>query len=314
MVIPAYNAAATLAEQLEALAEQDYEGDWEVLVVDNGSSDATADIARRYAGRLPACTVVEGRRRGHAAPRNDGARAARGELLAYCDADDVVARGWLKALAAAARRYDLVGGWLDPEPLNDEATRSWHGAYPKDGLRSWLLPYSGQATSLSGPRCCATWAAGRAIRVGRGGRGVVLAGPGSRLPARLRPRRRRPRPLPAELWPTARQAWTIGINSERLLRDFGFVRELDLPAGWRPSTRSTTAWRSRARPGARGVARDQGALPARPTPTARPVDLGRRPVRRAAARRAQLPGAGPATQGAGPGRERKGAGERPAAK
>src|SRR5690349_17899622 len=82
VVIPAYNAAATLAEQLEALAGQDYEGDWEVLVVDNGSSDATTDIARQYAKRLPACTVVKSRRRGHSAPRNDGARAARGELLA----------------------------------------------------------------------------------------------------------------------------------------------------------------------------------------------------------------------------------------
>ncbi|MDT0353775.1 glycosyltransferase [Pseudonocardia charpentierae] len=231
VVIPAYNAAATLAEQLEALAGQDYEGDWEVVVVDNGSNDATADIARHYAQRLPTCRVVEGRRRGHAAPRNDGARAARGELLAYCDADDVVAPGWLRAIAAAACRYDLVGGWLDPEPLNDEATRSWHGAYPRDGLRSWLLPYSGAGNF-------AIWAevlcdlGGWSDDYEAGAEDVELCwraqlagyrlgfAPDAVVQVRYRP----------GLRSSARKAWTIGINSERLLRDFGFLRELDLPA------------------------------------------------------------------------------------
>ncbi|MEK6442231.1 glycosyltransferase [Pseudonocardia sp. T1-2H] len=232
VVIPAYNAAATLGEQLEALAGQDYEGDWEVLVVDNGSSDATADIARRYAQRLPACTVVEGRRRGHAAPRNDGAWAARGELLAYCDADDVVASGWLSAMAAAAQHYDLVGGWFDAEPLNDEATRSWHGgAYPRDGLRSWLLPYSGGGN-------LAIWA--EVLRDLGGWSGNYEAGAedvelcwraqvaGYRLgfapDAVVRVRYR------TGLRQTARQAWAVGINAERLLRDFAFLRALDLPA------------------------------------------------------------------------------------
>lgn len=231
VVIPAYNAAATLGEQLEALAGQDYEGDWEVLVVDNGSCDTTAEVARHYAQRLPACRVVEGRQRGHAAPRNDGARVARGELLAYCDADDVVAPGWLRALAAAACSYDLIGGWLDADPLNDEATRSWHGTYPRDGLRSWLLPYTGAGNF-------AIWA--EVLRDLGGWSGHYEAGAedvelcwraqvaGYRLgfapDAVVRVRYR------TGLRHTARQAWSIGINAERLLRDFAFVRDLDLPA------------------------------------------------------------------------------------
>ena len=231
VVIPALNAAATLAEQLEALAGQDYEGDWEVLVVDNGSSDGTADIARRYARCLPACTVVEGLRRGHAAPRNDGARAARGELLVYCDADDVVAPGWLRAMAVAARHNDLVGGWLDAAALNDEATRSWHGSYPRDRLRSWLLPYSGSGNF-------AIWAevlrdlGGWSSDYENGAEDVELCwraqvagyrlgfAPDAVVRVRYRTGLRR----------TARQAWMIGINTERLLRDFAYLRARDLPA------------------------------------------------------------------------------------
>lgn len=231
VVIPAHNAAATLAEQLEALAGQDYQGGWDVLVVDNGSTDATADIARRYARRLPSCTVVEGRRRGHAAPRNDGARAARGELLAYCDADDVVAPGWLGALAEAARRYDLLGGWLDTEPLNDEATRSWHGACPRTRLRSWLLPYAVSAN-------LAIWAevlrdlGGWSSDYEAGGEDVELCWRAQVVGYRLgfapdavvRYRYR------TGLRQTARQAWAVGVNGERLRRDFAFLRDLDLPA------------------------------------------------------------------------------------
>jgi cellulose synthase/poly-beta-1,6-N-acetylglucosamine synthase-like glycosyltransferase len=85
VIVPASNAAATLAEQLEALAAQRYDGDWELVIVDNGSTDGTADLARRYRQRFKAFTLVDGgSRRGHSAPRNAGASAARGELLAYC--------------------------------------------------------------------------------------------------------------------------------------------------------------------------------------------------------------------------------------
>jgi glycosyltransferase involved in cell wall biosynthesis len=85
-----------------------------VVVADNGSTDGTTDLARRYRDRFSAFTFVGGGlRRGHSAPRNAGANAARGELLAYCDADDVVAPGWLQAMAEAACHYDLIGGWLD---------------------------------------------------------------------------------------------------------------------------------------------------------------------------------------------------------
>jgi glycosyltransferase involved in cell wall biosynthesis len=227
VVVPAYNAAATLAEQLDALAAQQYGDDWELVIVDNGSTDGTADLARRSRHRFKAFTLVNGgSRRGHSAPRNAGASAARGELLAYCDADDVVAPGWLQAMADAARHHDLIGGWLDVRPLNDEATRSWHHPWPPDRLRSWLLPYAVSAN-------IAIWAdvlrdlGGWSGEYEAGGEDTELSWraqlAGYRLgfasDAVVYYRYR------SGLWETARQAYAIGVNCEQILRDFTFLRD-----------------------------------------------------------------------------------------
>src|SRR6185295_6515304 len=58
VVIPAYNAAATIGAQLDALAAQTYNGAWEVLVCDNGSSDTTLEVVASYTDRLPRLRVV----------------------------------------------------------------------------------------------------------------------------------------------------------------------------------------------------------------------------------------------------------------
>src|SRR4029453_12460657 len=74
VVVPAYNAAATLGDQLDALAAQQFEDDWELVVVDNGSTDGTAELARHHRRRFPAFTLVHGGlARGPSAPRNAGA-------------------------------------------------------------------------------------------------------------------------------------------------------------------------------------------------------------------------------------------------
>jgi glycosyltransferase involved in cell wall biosynthesis len=227
VIVPAYNAAATLVDQLEALAAQQYDGDWELVIVDNGSTDGTADLAGRYRQRFKAFTLVDGgSRRGHSAPRNAGAIAARGELLAYCDADDVVAPGWLQAMADAARDYDLIGGWLDVRPLNDDATRSWHQPWPRDRLRSWLLPSAVSANF-------AIWAdvlrdlGGWSSEYEAGAEDTELSWraqlAGFRLgfaPDAVVYYRYR-----SGLWETARQAYAIGVNCERILRDFTVLRD-----------------------------------------------------------------------------------------
>ena len=127
VVIPAFNEAAHLAGQLRALAAQDYEGEIEVLVADNGSTDGTPDVARRVRDEvLPNLRVIDASERpGASVARNAGVRAASGDLVLFCDADDVADPGWVRAMVAALEESPLVGGRLEPEALNDPRLLAW---------------------------------------------------------------------------------------------------------------------------------------------------------------------------------------------
>jgi glycosyltransferase involved in cell wall biosynthesis len=127
VVIAARNAAATIDDQLEALAAQNVDEQWEVVLCDNGSTDTTTARARAWAGRLPSLRVVDAsRRQGVAYARNVGVRAALGDRLLMCDADDVVARDWVRHLGAALSTHDLVSGLLDRSDLNP-TYQGWSG-------------------------------------------------------------------------------------------------------------------------------------------------------------------------------------------
>jgi glycosyltransferase involved in cell wall biosynthesis len=109
IVIPCRNASATLDRQLKALSQQSWDKQWEVIIVDNGSTDDTVAKALAWTNRLPQLQVVEARRRsGASVARNEGARVARHEMLAWIDADDEVAPGWLAAMGRAAQSFDFM--------------------------------------------------------------------------------------------------------------------------------------------------------------------------------------------------------------
>jgi glycosyltransferase involved in cell wall biosynthesis len=128
VVIPVLDATETLEAQLRAVAAQDFAGDWEVVVADGGSTDGGVELAQRWAAGLARARAVDVSvaGRGPEITRNAGARAAGGDFLAFCDADDVAAPGWLSALVAAGREADIAAGWLDVESLNAAGVRAWH--------------------------------------------------------------------------------------------------------------------------------------------------------------------------------------------
>ncbi|TWT88687.1 putative glycosyltransferase EpsJ [Pseudobythopirellula maris] len=96
VVIPTYNRESLVAATLDSVFAQELQ-DFEVIVVDDGSSDATLDIVRDYGDRVK---IFEQDHKGCAAARNLGAREATGEYLAFLDSDDL----WRPWALATARR------------------------------------------------------------------------------------------------------------------------------------------------------------------------------------------------------------------
>jgi glycosyltransferase involved in cell wall biosynthesis len=86
VIIPVFNGAATIAAAIDSALAQEFAGDLEVIVVNDGSTDTTSSVLDAYRGRVTVLDRVNG---GPASARNAGVRASRGEYVAFLDADDI---------------------------------------------------------------------------------------------------------------------------------------------------------------------------------------------------------------------------------
>jgi GT2 family glycosyltransferase len=123
VVIPIRNGAATLPQQLQALANQHSAPVFEIIISDNGSEDNLQAVLRKAAQSWPSLNlrcVDSAARRGVSHARNAGARVALAPYIAFCDSDDVVSLDWVRAMAEGLEQFDGIGGALDEESLNDE--------------------------------------------------------------------------------------------------------------------------------------------------------------------------------------------------
>jgi glycosyltransferase involved in cell wall biosynthesis len=112
VIIPAYNASATIGRALEALSRQNYSQAFEVIVVDDGSGDNTADIVNSFTS----VRFVRQENAGPASARNHGAKLARGEFLAFTDSDCIPHEDWISQLMAGFGR-GLSPGTQGDSPL-----------------------------------------------------------------------------------------------------------------------------------------------------------------------------------------------------
>jgi glycosyltransferase involved in cell wall biosynthesis len=138
VIIPVYNGARTIARAIDSARDQRFDGQYEVIVVDDGSTDGTARILERYGTQV---RVLTQENHGPAAARNAGASLAHGEYLAFLDADDAFMP---YKLAATVPVLDQVSA----------AVLVFHDAIPVNELgrevgRSYVTPAMAWAPSMT---------------------------------------------------------------------------------------------------------------------------------------------------------------------
>jgi len=104
VIIPVYNAAGTLSKCLDSVCGQKLTQDFEVICVNDGSTDGSADILSKYEKRYPELVVIEEENRGGAGARNCGLQKAGGRYLFFLDADDFLPQGVLQKLLDDAQQ------------------------------------------------------------------------------------------------------------------------------------------------------------------------------------------------------------------
>lgn len=141
VIIACYNEEETLADQLDGLAAQELSEPWEIVFVDNGSTDRSRAIAEQYQQRLPNLKIVDAsEKQGKPFALNKGMKVAEADVFAFVDADDQVAPGWLPAVVKALEKHELIATRTDGETLNNENNLQYRKNPQPDGVMTIHYP------------------------------------------------------------------------------------------------------------------------------------------------------------------------------
>jgi glycosyltransferase involved in cell wall biosynthesis len=154
VVVPVRNGMPWLEEQLRALSEQVCHEPWEVVVADNNSTDESRAVVQEWIDRFNSIRLVDASQvTGPGATRNVAVMAAKGRLLAFCDADDIVQPGWLAAHVSALADADVSAGVVDYWSLNGLAAPSPLAFAPPPALGLFGFLPAGGSCNLAFRRC-----------------------------------------------------------------------------------------------------------------------------------------------------------------
>jgi len=152
IIIPCLNEEKTITHQLESLAAQKWAGSWEVVIADNGSTDGTLEIIKKYKkDKLNNIKLIDASlKKGVPYAVNTAVDAASGEFLLFCDADDQVGEGWLEAMTKALSEHEFVACRTEVEKLNTPVLQKTRANPQAEGLQDYNYPnYLSHAASCS---------------------------------------------------------------------------------------------------------------------------------------------------------------------
>ena len=164
VVVPVYNIRGYLRDCIESVLEQTFQ-DYELILVDDGSTDGSGEICDKYAEQSERVLVVHQENGGPGEARFTGVKRAKGDYVLYVDGDDWIERETLQWCASYIEKYrvDVIsfsyqfekdaGVYLSPEPVSE-------GYYNREAISSDILPLALMGEGL----CNMHYASGRAVR------------------------------------------------------------------------------------------------------------------------------------------------------
>lgn len=137
VIVPCYNAAGTVERCIRSLLDQTY-GDFEIITVNDGSSDGTSDVLRRLSEEDDRIIIIEQENSGVSAARNNGMKIAQGEYISFVDSDDYVEPIFLERLTDCISDADISVCHYITETV--DAVRPSETVSVEDLYREMFLP------------------------------------------------------------------------------------------------------------------------------------------------------------------------------
>ena len=106
IIIPVFNGEKTIQQCIDSLVNQQFSGGYEIIVVDDGSRDKTAQIVKRFGNKVK---YLSQKNNGPAAARNNGAKSAKNEILVFIDADCIAEQNWLSEMIKPFENKEIMG-------------------------------------------------------------------------------------------------------------------------------------------------------------------------------------------------------------
>lgn len=133
IILPAYNVVDFIGPCLESIERQDLSFPFELIIVNDGSTDGTEEAVKRFAEERDWVVLINQENAGLSAARNRGIEMARGRLLTFVDSDDMLEPGYLGALCRDIGDADYISSlwsWIDEDGLHKRLgeTRRTYGA------------------------------------------------------------------------------------------------------------------------------------------------------------------------------------------